>query len=53
MAKREPHVTRIHGYTLTDDYFWLRDKTNPEVIKHLEAENALTEQLMQPTKGLQ
>ncbi|HEU4386585.1 MAG TPA: oligopeptidase B, partial [Blastocatellia bacterium] len=40
LARRIPHVTRIHGYTLTDDYFWLREKKNPEVIKYLEAENA-------------
>src|SRR6476660_2105025 len=53
MPTREPHVTRIHGYTLTDDYFWLRDKTNPEVLKYLEAENTYTEQVMQPTKALQ
>ena len=53
MPKREPHVTQIHGYTLTDDYFWLRDKTNPEVLKYLEAENTYTEQVMQPTKALQ
>jgi oligopeptidase B len=53
MTKREPHVTQIHGYTLTDDYFWLRDKSNPDVLKHLEAENAYTEQAMQPTKALQ
>jgi oligopeptidase B len=53
MTKREPRVTEIHGYTLTDDYFWLRDKRNPEVLKYLEAENARTEQIMQPTKALQ
>ena len=53
MRKREPHVTRIHGHTLIDDYFWLRDKTNPEVLKYLEAENTYTEQVMQPTKALQ
>ena len=53
VAKKIPRETRIHGYTLTDDYFWLRDKTNPEVIAHLEAENAFTEAVMAPTKPLQ
>ena len=43
VAAKRPHTTEIHGYTLKDDYFWLREKTNPEVIKHLEAENAYTE----------
>jgi oligopeptidase B len=50
---KKPHETKIHGYTLTDDYFWLREKSNPEVIKHLEAENAYTESVMAPTKALQ
>lgn len=52
-AKKVPHTTTIHGYTLVDDYFWMRDKANPEVIQHLEAENAYTEQVMAHTKGLQ
>ncbi len=48
-----PRTTTIHGYTLVDDYFWMREKGNPEVITHLEAENAYTEQVMAHTKGLQ
>ncbi len=43
IAKKETKITKIHGYELKDDYFWLRDKKNPEVIKYLEAENAYTE----------
>ena len=53
IAKKDTHVTEIHGYTLKDDYFWLREKKNPEVIKHLEKENAYTEEMMKPTKELQ
>jgi oligopeptidase B len=53
VAAKKPHTTQIHGITLTDDYFWLREKSNPEVIKYLEAENAYTESLMKPTKALQ
>ena len=52
-AARVPHTTSIHGYTLSDDYFWLRQKSNPEVTKYLEAENAYTESVMGPTKPLQ
>jgi oligopeptidase B len=52
-AARKPHPTKIHGYTLQDDYFWLREKSNPAVIAHLEAENAHTESMMKATKGLQ
>jgi oligopeptidase B len=52
-AKKVPHETTIHGRTLKDDYFWLREKSNPEVIKYLESENAYTDEVMAPTKGLQ
>jgi oligopeptidase B len=43
----------IHGDTRVDNYFWLRDKTNPEVIRYLEAENAYTDAVMKPTLGFQ
>src|ERR1700732_1938087 len=39
-----------HGSTVVDNYFWLREKSNPEVIKYLEAENAYTQAM---TKELQ
>jgi len=53
VARKVPHTTQIHGYTLKDDYFWLREKKNPEVLKYLEAENAYTEEVMKPTKEFQ
>ena len=53
VARKVPHTTSIHGYTLSDDYFWLREKANPEVTAYLEAENAYTEAVMRPTKALQ
>ena len=53
VAKKVPHVTQIHGYTMKDDYFWFREKKNPEVIKYLEDENAYTEEVMRPTKEFQ
>ena len=53
IAKKVPHTTEIHGYKLNDDYFWLREKSNPEVLKYLEAENAYTEEVMKPTKDFQ
>ena len=48
MANKEPKVRKIHGYELKDDYFWLREKENPEVVKYLEAENKYTEKIMKP-----
>jgi oligopeptidase B len=53
VAKKVPHETTIHGRTLRDDYFWLRQKSDPDVTRYLEAENAYTEEVMAPTKGLQ
>ncbi|MGH9760157.1 MAG: oligopeptidase B, partial [Blastocatellia bacterium] len=53
VAKKLPHTTEINGYTLKDNYFWFRERKNPEVIQYLEAENAYTEDVMKPTKDLQ
>ncbi len=50
VAKRVEHQEVRHGATVVDDYFWLREKSNPEVIQYLEAENAYTEAM---TKDLQ
>jgi oligopeptidase B len=53
VARKSPHLTTIHGETLKDDYFWLREKSNPEAITYLKAENAYTDEAMKPTEGLQ
>ena len=53
VAKKIPHVTEINGYKLTDNYFWLREKSNPEVRAYLEAENAYTDAVMKPTEAFQ
>jgi oligopeptidase B len=53
VAKKVPRVTDINGHKLMDNYFWLRDKQNPEVRAYLEAENAYTDALMKPTSSLQ
>ena len=53
MAEKKSKTTNIHGETLVDDYFWLREKTNPAVLTHLHAEDDYTESVMKPTKALQ
>jgi oligopeptidase B len=55
VARQTPKVDTIHGDTRIDNYFWLRDneRTNPEVIAYLEAENAYTAHVMKPTEELQ
>jgi oligopeptidase B len=44
---------KIHGKTLTDNYYWLRDKTNPEVINYLKNENDYAAKVMSGTKEIQ
>jgi oligopeptidase B len=53
VAKKVPKTTEINGHTMVDNYYWLRDKKNPEVKAYLEAENAYTDALMKPTDALQ
>ena len=53
MAEKKPKITRIHGDTLVDDYFWLREKSNPQVLEHLKAEDAYALAMMKPTEALQ
>ena len=52
-TEKRPKVTEINGDRLVDDYFWLREKTNPDVIAHLKAENAYSSAVMKPTEALQ
>ena len=44
IAERRPTTREIHGRVRTDDYEWLREKDSPEVLAHIEAENAWTQQ---------
>jgi oligopeptidase B len=53
VAHVHPRVFTVHGETRVDDYFWLRDRSDPRVIAHLEAENSYTTTVMRHTEGLQ
>jgi len=53
MAEKKTKTTNIHGVTLVDDYFWMREKSNPSVLAHLKAEDAYAESLMKHTAPLQ
>ncbi len=52
-AKKVPKSMTTNGDTRVDNYFWLREKSNPEVISYLEAENAYTAAYMKPTEAFQ
>jgi oligopeptidase B len=56
IAAKKPHSVTHHGITVTDDYAWLRDPgypevTDPEILAHLEAENAWFEARMAPQQA--
>jgi oligopeptidase B len=53
MAKKNPKTTDIHGDKLQDDYFWLRERSNPEVRAYLEAENKYADDFMKGTEAFQ
>lgn len=53
VARKEPRITTMHGRTLIDDYAWLRDKSDPDVLSYLTAENHYAEAMMKPTEGFQ
>ena len=48
-----PKVDTLHGEVRTDNYFWLRHKSDPRVISYLEQENAYTAAKMKHTEPLQ
>src|SRR3954471_8126706 len=57
VAARRPHIVSHHGVSIEDPYAWLRDPgypevTDPEVLAHLNAENAYFEAAMAPRQPL-
>lgn len=53
IARIIPKTDTLFGDVRVDNYFWLREKSNPEVMNYLEAENRYTEAAMKPTENLQ
>ena len=53
MAKKVEKIDTVHGDRVVDDYFWLRDRKDPEVRAYLEAENTYADSVMKPTVALQ
>jgi oligopeptidase B len=53
IAAKKPQVFEKFGDKRVDDYFWLREKSNPQVIDYLKAENAYRETVMAPLKPFQ
>lgn len=53
VAKKIPKVLSKHNDTRIDNYYWLNDRENPEVIDYLNAENEYTKQMMEHTEDFQ
>ena len=53
VAPARPEVLEKHGDARLDPYYWMREKDDPNVLAHLEAENAYTDAVMAPTIDLQ
>src|SRR4051812_24481703 len=53
LARPVPRTITIHDDIRCDEYFWLRNREDPEVLAYLEAENAYTRAVMRPTEPLQ
>ncbi len=45
-AAKQPTELKMHGDTRVDEYYWLRERENPEVIRYLEQENAYTDSIL-------
>lgn len=52
-AKKLPKELSMHGDVRVDNYYWLNERENPEVIAYLNAENDYTKQMMADTEELQ
>ena len=57
VADQRPHETTLHGTTLNDPYFWLRDPGYPvieqaDILDYVKAENAYFDAAMKPHAAL-
>src|SRR5215510_12570534 len=53
IAPKRPYEITQHGETRVDNYFWLRYREDPEVLKYLTAHNEYLDEVMGHTKLLQ
>ena len=53
IAPKRPHEIMQHGQTRIDNYYWMRDKTDPETMKYLRSESDYLDEHLQHTKPLQ
>ena len=52
IAPKRPHIMTHHGHTRTDDYYWMNDREDEEVIRYITQENEYLEQELSDVKEL-
>ncbi|WP_238325443.1 S9 family peptidase [Lunatimonas lonarensis] len=53
VAPKRVKQLEAHGHIRVDEYYWMNDRDNPEVIDYLNAENHYLKSVMEPTEALQ
>ena|SRR5688572_26572500 len=53
LATVKPKQIEKHGHVRTDDYYWLNERENPEVIDYLNKENDYYNKMTEHTKQFQ
>lgn len=53
IAPKIPEILKKHGDVRIDNYYWLNDKNNPDVVKYLEAENSYFKTQTKHTEAFQ
>ncbi len=53
LCKKNPHELEIHNDKRVDNYYWLNNRENPEVIDYLNKENEYTDIYFKPEEDLQ
>lgn len=53
VSKKIPQELTVHGHTRIDPYYWLNDRTNPEVIDYLNQENEYLKEQLRHTEEFQ
>lgn len=53
IAPKKPQLLETHGHQRIDDYYWMNDRENPNVIDYLNQENEYLKSVMKPTEEFQ
>lgn len=53
IARKTPRDVSAHDDPRVDDYYWLRERTDPDVVAYLRAENEYADAMLAPTADLQ